>query len=48
MGEIRIADKISVSKPEGKRDCVEDLGVDERIILKWILYKWGSAQDRIQ
>jgi hypothetical protein len=24
------------------RDCSEDVGIDERIILNWILGKWGG------
>jgi hypothetical protein len=35
---MRNAYKILVGKREGKRP--EDLGVDERVILKWILAKW--------
>jgi hypothetical protein len=40
-------------KPEGKRICLEDQGVDGRIILKWILIGCEGldfiqlAQDRI-
>jgi hypothetical protein len=35
-GEMRNMCKILVGKPEG-RNHLEDLGVDGRIILKWIL-----------
>jgi hypothetical protein len=38
MEEMRIACKILVGKPEGT-DNLEDLGVDGRIILEWILEK---------
>jgi hypothetical protein len=38
MGEIRNAYNILVGKPEGK-DHTENLGIDERIILKWIFGK---------
>jgi hypothetical protein len=40
MGETRNAHTILVGKPEGKRHS-EELGVDGRIILKWILRKLG-------
>jgi hypothetical protein len=33
--------KISVGKPEGKRDNSDDLGIGEKIILKWTLGKVG-------
>jgi hypothetical protein len=35
-GEITKAFKVLVGEPEGK-DYLEDVGVDERIKLKWIL-----------
>jgi hypothetical protein len=38
IGEMRNAYKILIVKPEGKRP-LEDLGVDEMIILEWILGK---------
>jgi hypothetical protein len=34
------AHEIVIGKPKG-RDCLEYLGVDWRIILKWLLKKWG-------
>jgi len=40
MGEKRVAYKIVVAKPERKRDHLEDLSVDRRIILRWIFRKW--------
>jgi hypothetical protein len=38
MGEVRGAYNISVGRPEG-RNHYEDLGVDERITLRWMLGK---------
>jgi len=40
MGEIINAYRILVGKLEW-RNSLEDLGVDGRIILEWILGKWG-------
>ena len=49
MVEGRGADRILVRKYE-EWDHLEDLGLDVRIVLKWILKKWdggiGLAQDR--
>jgi hypothetical protein len=41
MGEVRGAYNILVGRPEGRRpgDHWEDLGVDERTTLRWILEK---------
>jgi hypothetical protein len=36
MGEIRNAYTFLFGKPGGKRPHSKDLGVDERVILKWI------------
>jgi hypothetical protein len=44
MGEKRNAYRILVGKPEGKRQ-LEDLDIDGRIILKWMLdgcIIWGG------
>jgi hypothetical protein len=38
MGEIKNPYRILVRKPEG-RNYLEDLGIDERIILKMVLRK---------
>jgi hypothetical protein len=42
IGETRNACNILVGKPEGKRDHSGDLGVDGKIILEWILGKYGG------
>jgi len=39
MEERRSVYRILVGKPEGKNQ-LEDPGVDERIILRWIFRKW--------
>jgi len=41
MGEMRHELKVSVGKPEEKRQLgrPENLGIDEKIILDWILRK---------
>jgi len=41
MGDMRNAYKILVGKPKGKI-LAEDLGVDGKIILEWILEKSGG------
>jgi hypothetical protein len=40
MGERRSVYRVLVGKPEGKRPF-GDLGVDESIILRWIIRKWN-------
>jgi hypothetical protein len=40
MGKMIRAYKVLVGKPGWKRP-LEDLGMDERIILEWILGKYG-------
>jgi hypothetical protein len=41
MGEMRNAYKILAGKPKGKKP-LEELGVDGRKILQWILQKEGG------
>jgi hypothetical protein len=57
MGQVRHAHNILVGKPEGKRQHVQDLEIDVKIILEWILVRetrWEGvdwihlAQDRDQ
>jgi len=47
MGERKVAYRILMGKPEGESDHLEDPGVDERIILRWILWKWDGDVDWI-
>jgi hypothetical protein len=42
MGERRGTYRSFVGRPEG-RNHFQDLGVDGRIILKWIFKKWNEA-----
>jgi hypothetical protein len=42
MGQMRNAYKVFIRKCEGKIDHVEDLGTDTKIMLKWILGKYGG------
>jgi len=41
MGDMRNACNIFIGKHEGERP-LEDIGVDGKIILEWILGKWGG------
>jgi hypothetical protein len=42
MGDTRDTYRVLVGRPEG-RDHLEDLGVDRRVILKWIFKKWNGG-----
>jgi hypothetical protein len=41
MGKMRYAYNILIGKLKGKHHS-ENLGVYEKIILEWILWKWGG------
>jgi hypothetical protein len=38
-GSRRSGRRVLVGKPEKRKDYLEDLGVDRRIILKWVLQR---------
>jgi len=41
MGEMEMQTKLWSENLKG-RDHLEDIGIDEKIILEWILGKWGG------
>jgi len=46
MEERKFAYRILVEKPESK-DRLEDTGVDESIILRWIFRKWFGSGEHV-
>jgi hypothetical protein len=44
MGERRVACRVLYGNLK-ERDYLEDLGLDGRIILRWIFKKWGGARN---
>jgi hypothetical protein len=42
MGDSRSVYRVLVGKPERKRS-LEDTGLDGKIILRWIVKKWGRG-----
>jgi hypothetical protein len=42
MGREEMYTGFLMGKPEGKREHLEDTGVDGRIILRWIFRKFGG------
>jgi hypothetical protein len=46
MEESRDTYTVLVGKPEGRRH-LEDLGVDGRMILKWMFEKWDGGMEWI-
>jgi hypothetical protein len=46
MGEKRNSYRILVGKPE-EREQFQDLGVDGKAILKWVLKKWERSVDLV-